>query len=74
MALANVSWGEERITNELLLKLEIRVSPRTTLLANSIAVMLLIRVLLIRKDFGDDAGAIYFRLSKIYIAFIRTRE
>ena len=29
MALSNVSWGEERITNELLLKLGIRVSPRT---------------------------------------------
>jgi len=29
MALNNVSWGEERITNELLLKLGIRVSPRT---------------------------------------------
>jgi len=35
--------------------------------------MLLIRVLLIRKVFGDedDAGAIYFRLSKIYIALIK---
>jgi len=29
MALNNVSWGEERIANELLLKLGIRVSPRT---------------------------------------------
>ncbi len=29
MALKNVSWGEERIANELLLKLGIRVSPRT---------------------------------------------
>jgi putative transposase len=29
MALNNPSWGEERITNELLLKLGIRVSPRT---------------------------------------------
>jgi transposase InsO family protein len=29
MALSNVSWGEERIANELLLKLGIRVSPRT---------------------------------------------
>ncbi len=29
MALSNPSWGEERITNELLLKLGIRVSPRT---------------------------------------------
>ncbi len=29
MALDNVSWGEERIANELLLKLGIRVSPRT---------------------------------------------
>ena len=28
MALSNVSWGEERITNELLLKLGIRVSLR----------------------------------------------
>jgi hypothetical protein len=29
MALNNLSWGEERIANELLLKLGIRVSPRT---------------------------------------------
>ena len=29
MALENVSWGEERIANELLLKLGLRVSPRT---------------------------------------------
>jgi putative transposase len=29
MAMNNPSWGEERITNELLLKLGIRVSPRT---------------------------------------------
>ncbi len=29
MALGNVSWGEERISNELLRKLGIRVSPRT---------------------------------------------
>ncbi len=29
LALDNVSWGEERIANELLLKLGIRVSPRT---------------------------------------------
>ncbi len=29
MARKNVSWGEERISNELLLKLGIRVSPRT---------------------------------------------
>ena len=29
MALNNPSWGEERIANELLLKLDIRVSPRT---------------------------------------------
>ena len=29
MALDNVSWGEERIANELLLKLGIRISPRT---------------------------------------------
>ena len=29
MALNNPSWGEERIANELLLKLGIRVSPRT---------------------------------------------
>src|SRR5262245_61256784 len=29
MAAANVTWGEERITNELKLKLGIRVSPRT---------------------------------------------
>ncbi len=29
MALDNASWGEERIANELLLKLGIRVSPRT---------------------------------------------
>jgi len=29
MALSNASWGEERIANELLLKLGIRVSPRT---------------------------------------------
>ena len=29
MAAENVSWGEERIANELLLKLGIRVSPRT---------------------------------------------
>ncbi len=29
MASSNASWGEERITNELLLKLGIRVSPRT---------------------------------------------
>jgi len=29
MALSNVTWGEERIANELLLKLGIRVSPRT---------------------------------------------
>jgi len=28
-ALSNVSWGEEIITNELLLKLGIRISPRT---------------------------------------------
>jgi hypothetical protein len=29
MALSNPSWGEERIANELLLKLGVRVSPRT---------------------------------------------
>ena len=29
MAVTNVSWGEERITHELLVKLGIRVSPRT---------------------------------------------
>ncbi len=29
MASENPSWGEERIANELLLKLGIRVSPRT---------------------------------------------
>ena len=29
MARENVSWGEERIANELLLKLGIRISPRT---------------------------------------------
>ena len=29
MAVANRTWGEERIANELLLKLGIRVSPRT---------------------------------------------
>jgi hypothetical protein len=29
MALSNVSWCEERIANELLLKLGIRISPRT---------------------------------------------
>jgi putative transposase len=29
MALSNPSWGEERIANELLLKLGIRISPRT---------------------------------------------
>lgn len=29
MAVSNPSWGEERIANELLLKLGIRVSPRT---------------------------------------------
>ena len=29
MALENPSWGEERITNELLLKLGLHVSPRT---------------------------------------------
>jgi len=29
MALSNLSWGEERIANEPLLKLGIRVSPRT---------------------------------------------
>ena len=29
MAIANVSWREERITHELLVKLGIRVSPRT---------------------------------------------
>ncbi len=29
MALKNVSWGEERIANELLLKLGLHVSPRT---------------------------------------------
>jgi transposase InsO family protein len=29
MALINLSWGEERIANELLLKLGIRISPRT---------------------------------------------
>jgi hypothetical protein len=29
MANENPSWGEERIANELLLKLDIRVSPRT---------------------------------------------
>ena len=28
MALSNLSWGEERIANELLLKLGIRISPR----------------------------------------------
>ena len=42
------------------------------LLANGIAAILLIRVLLIHKDFGDeyDAREICFRVSKIYIAFI----
>jgi hypothetical protein len=30
MARENPSWGEERIANELLLKLGLRVSPRTT--------------------------------------------
>ena len=29
MAVDNPSWGEERIANELLLKLGLRVSPRT---------------------------------------------
>ena len=29
MALSNPSWGEERIANELLLKLGIQISPRT---------------------------------------------
>jgi hypothetical protein len=29
MALKNASWGEERIANELLLKLGLHVSPRT---------------------------------------------
>jgi transposase InsO family protein len=29
MALSNLSWGEERMANELLLKLGIRISPRT---------------------------------------------
>ena len=29
MAADNVSWGEERVANELKLKLGIRVSPRT---------------------------------------------
>ena len=29
MALSNLSWGEERIANELLLKLGIGISPRT---------------------------------------------
>ena len=29
MARENPSWGEERIANELLLKIGIRVSPRT---------------------------------------------
>jgi hypothetical protein len=29
MARENVSWGEERIANELLLKLGVRISPRT---------------------------------------------
>jgi hypothetical protein len=29
MALENASWGEERIANELVLKLGLRVSPRT---------------------------------------------
>ena len=29
MAIANLSWGEERIAHELLVKLRIRVSPRT---------------------------------------------
>ncbi len=29
MASSNVSWGEERIAHELLVKLGIRVSPRT---------------------------------------------
>ncbi len=31
MANENSTWGEERIANELLLKLGIQVSPRTTL-------------------------------------------
>ena len=35
MALSNPSWGEERIANELLLKLGIQVSPRTCLLYTS---------------------------------------
>jgi hypothetical protein len=30
MARDNSSWGEERLANELLLKLSLRVSPRTT--------------------------------------------
>jgi hypothetical protein len=29
MAVENTTWGEERIADELQLKLEIRVSPRT---------------------------------------------
>jgi hypothetical protein len=29
MALNNVTWGEERIADELLLKIGIRISPRT---------------------------------------------
>ena len=29
MARENLTWGEERIANELLLKLGLRVSPRT---------------------------------------------
>ena len=29
MAVANITWGEERIAHELLVKLGVRVSPRT---------------------------------------------
>ena len=29
MAIANITWGEERIAHELLVKLGVRVSPRT---------------------------------------------
>lgn len=44
MALNNVCWGEERIANELLLKLGIRVSPRT------------VRKYMLNRPGGDPRG------------------
>jgi putative transposase len=64
MAADNISWGEERIANELKLKLGIRVSPRTVALCSAIN-RLAVRInelptkciTLLRRDSADVTSA-----------------